>query len=136
MTIHNRYARLTLFSAQLALLAMLAPPAFAANPVNGQKLYLAHCVGCHGKEGISTMPQTPNLARVERSFDQPPPTLMDPILIDIVRSGRATMPAFLGILKDGEIRDVISYVDTLPPLPLVPLVPVVPRVLHLPTLLP
>ncbi len=134
MTIHNRYARLILFSAHLALLAMLAPPAFAADKDNGKNLYLAHCVGCHGEKGISTMPQTPNLARLEPRFDQLPPTLMDPILIGIVRSGRAAMPAFLGILKDGEIRDVISYVDNLPPLPPLPLVPT--TVPHLPPLLP
>lgn len=99
--------RLTLLSACLAALAMLPHLAFAADPGNGQRLYLAHCAGCHGPNGYSAMPNTPNLARSER-LDQP-----DPVLVDRIRSGSNAMPPFLGILKENEFYDVISYVRTL-----------------------
>jgi len=101
-----------LLSAYFGMLAFLpvsvfAAPVFAADPINGQKIYLMHCAGCHGQNGISDMPQAPNLARYEIF------TKADQALIDTIRSGRNMMPAFLGILNDHEIRDVISYVRTL-----------------------
>jgi len=102
-----RPLRLTLFSSCLALLTMLPHSALAADPVNGQRLYLTHCAGCHGQNGLSTLPNAPNLARSER-LNQP-----DPVVVDKIRSGINTMPPFLGILKDNEIYDVVSYVRTL-----------------------
>lgn len=103
----SRVLRLTLLSTYLAALAILPQPAIAADPGNGQRLYLSHCAGCHGQAGLSTMPNAPNLARSER-LNQP-----DPVLVDKIRSGINAMPPFLGILKDDQIYDVVSYVRTL-----------------------
>ena len=100
--------RVILFSAHLtALLAMLPTTALAVDLVKGQSLYLIHCSGCHGEKGMSANPEAPNFARGERLF-QP-----DSALIDVVRSGNNAMPAFMGILQDREILDVISYAKTL-----------------------
>ena len=104
----SRALRLTLFSSCLAaVLAMLPHPALAADAANGQRIYLAHCAGCHGESGRSTMPNAPNLARSER-LNQP-----DPVLVDKLRTGSKAMPPFLGILKENEFYDVISYVRNL-----------------------
>ncbi len=100
--------RVFLFSAHFAaLLVMLPTTALAVDLVKGQSLYLIHCSGCHGGKGMSANPEVPNFARGERLF-QP-----DSVLIDVVRSGSNAMPAFMGILQDGEILDVISYAKTL-----------------------
>ena len=82
---------------------MLFQPAFAAGLDNGQQLYLTHCAGCHGNNGVSTMPDAPNFSRA-KLFTQ-----SDESLIDLVRSGRNMMPAYLGILSDREILNVINY---------------------------
>lgn len=103
----RRPLRLTLFSSCLAVLVMLPHSALAGDPVNGQKLYLNHCAGCHGPNGLSTMPNAPNLARSERLNQS------DPAIVGKIRSGINAMPPFLGILKDNEIYDVVSYVRTL-----------------------
>lgn len=102
-----RALRPTLLSACLVALAMASHAAFAGDPVNGQRLFLTHCAGCHGPAGHSTMPNAPNLARSER-LNQP-----DSVLADKIRSGANAMPPFLGILKESEFYDVISYVRTL-----------------------
>lgn len=111
MTTPNRVARATHkalpFAFLAVLLATLPATAFAADLGKGKTLYLAHCSGCHGENGFSTMPQAPNFARGE-SLAQP-----DPVLMDAIRAGSDLRPPFLGILNDREILDVISYVRTL-----------------------
>lgn len=100
-------SRRALFLAWLGLLAMLPISGFASDPVNGQRLYSAHCAGCHGVDGVSVMKQAPNLATPE-IFTQ-----SDQVLLEIIRPGRNLMPPFLGILKQGEMLDVISFLRTL-----------------------
>lgn len=111
MKTSKRYAsiaHMALFSVYLAALLALSPAAaLAADLVKGQSLYLIHCSGCHGEKGNSVNPEAPNFARGERLF-QP-----DSALIDVVRSGIKAMPAFIGILQDREILDVISYARSL-----------------------
>jgi cytochrome c6 len=86
---------------------MMSIAAFAANTGNGQRLYAVHCAGCHGMDGISVMPQAQNLARFDL-YTQP-----DQNLIDVIRSGRNMMPSYLGILKENDILDVVSFLRTL-----------------------
>lgn len=109
VTMSDRIARTirpALFSAHFAaLLAMLPLSASAAD--NGRQLYLAHCAGCHGANGISVMQEAQNFSRA-KLLVQP-----DQDLIDIIRSGRNMMPAYLGILNDRETLDVIKYLRTL-----------------------
>lgn len=101
-------SRRALFSANFAaLLAMSSTTALAVDLVKGQSLYLIHCAGCHGEKGNSVNPEAPNFARGERLFQA------DSALVDMVRSGSNAMPAFMGILEDREILDVVSYVRTL-----------------------
>jgi cytochrome c6 len=81
--------------------------AFADDVGNGQKLYMIHCSGCHGADGISVMPGAPNLARLDL-FSQ-----SDQDLADMIRSGSDKMPPYLGVLNDQEILDVVSYLRIL-----------------------
>jgi len=92
---------------RLGLLLLLPMTAFASDPVNGQKLYSMHCAGCHGVNGISVMQQAPNLAQFEVY------TMPDRELVDLIRTGRNSMPPSLGILKQSEMLDVVSYMRTL-----------------------
>lgn len=101
-------ASATLFFAQVAALLTLQPTtSLAADMIKGQNLYQIHCSGCHGEKGMSVNPEAPNFARGERLFQS------DAALIEVVRNGKNSMPAFLGLLQDREIFDVISYARTL-----------------------
>lgn len=91
----------------LALALLLPGAAGAADIANGQRLYLAHCVACHGFEGQSPLPNVPNFIARESLF-QP-----DFALMQTIRTGKGTMPPYIGILKDREIFDVIAYIRTL-----------------------
>ena len=90
--------------AALGMLFILSQPALAAGLDNGQQLYFAHCAGCHGNNGISIMPDAPNFSPTKLL------TQSDESLVDLVRSGRNMMPAYIGILNDREILSVINYI--------------------------
>ena len=108
MKISNYIAWPALLSAHFAaLLTMLPLSASAASLINGQQLYMQHCAGCHGMNGISVIPDAKNLSRVEL-MAQP-----DQNLLDVIRSGRNMMPAYLGILNDQEIIGIINHMRTL-----------------------
>ncbi|MFZ5593659.1 MAG: c-type cytochrome [Pseudomonadota bacterium] len=92
------------FAAGLLLAASGA--AYAADPGNGGKIYATHCSSCHGDDGVSTMPGTPDFARRERMFKP------DTALLVSIRDGISVMPAYKGLLTDQEILDVIAYLRT------------------------
>ena len=84
-----------------------SPPGAANDRNNGRVIYEMHCVGCHGEGGRSVDPTVPSFANGDALF------MMDSELLDRIRQGNQTMPAFRGLLSDQEIRDVISYLRTL-----------------------
>lgn len=106
MAFIRNFVRLFFFTG-IGLFVLFPFEAFAADAGNGQKLYMTHCAGCHGSNGISVMPEAPNLASFEL-FNKP-----DQDLIDMMLSGSDRMPPYMGILNEGEILDVISYLRTL-----------------------
>lgn len=93
----------TLFPVML----LVSAPLRAADVNNGRQLYALHCASCHGPSGVSVMPGAPHVARGA--------TLMraDVQLLDSIRRGKNAMPAYVGMLKDQEILDVIAYMRTL-----------------------
>ena len=100
--------KLTQMFAVLAAFALAwSVPGAAADRQNGRTLYEMHCVGCHGESGNSIDPTIPNFANGDRLCQ------MDAQLLDSIRRGNQTMPAFRGLLSDQEIRDVIAYLRTL-----------------------
>lgn len=80
---------------------------FAADVGQGQRLYMTHCVACHGVGGVSVIPNAPNFSRGERLM-QP-----DMGLMMTIKAGKTAMPSFNGILRDQQILDVIAYLRTL-----------------------
>lgn len=84
-----------------------ATQAHASDIVRGGEVYRQHCANCHGANGISTFPGTPNIARQEGML-QP-----DRILLDRLRMGRNAMPGYQGIISDRDLLSVIAYMRTL-----------------------
>ena len=93
--------------AAAALSAAAAGPALGADIAQGGRVYNTHCAACHGQQGVSIMPGAPNFARNERLI-QP-----DMMLATAVRNGRNAMPAYIGVLTEREIFDVVAYLRTL-----------------------
>lgn len=94
--------------ASLLLIGLMAGfSAEAADLMRGQRVYMSHCLSCHGPNGLSLAPNTPSFARGEGLF-QP-----DMMLLQSVKMGVRTQPPFFGILSDQEILDSIAYARTL-----------------------
>jgi cytochrome c6 len=91
----------------VAIAVAWSSPGAATDRGNGRTIYEMHCVGCHGEGGRSIDPTVPSFANGDGLF------MMDSELLDRIRQGNQTMPAFRGLLSDQEIRDVIAYLRTL-----------------------
>ena len=89
------------------LLMMCSGLTYAADPNKGAELYAMHCATCHGVTGISVMPGAPNFAHSEGLMNP------DGVLLVTIRSGKAAMPAYRGVLGDQDILNVIAYLRTL-----------------------
>lgn len=97
-----------LAGASMLVSALLASfPSAAADLMRGQRVYMSHCVSCHGPRGMSVAPNTPNFARGE-GLVQP-----DMMLLQTVKMGVRSQPPFFGILSDQEILDSLAYIRTL-----------------------
>lgn len=88
-------------------LALVAGAAGAADVQGGRALYSTHCAICHGESGSPVMPGAPNFRRME-SLMRP-----DMQLMTAIRNGKGAMPGYFGILREGEILDVIAHLRTL-----------------------
>ena len=79
-----------------------------ASDINkGRKIYQLHCVMCHGVNGKNTMVGAADFSRGEGMFQS------DHSLRKRIKSGKNACPAYLGILTDQKIFDVIAYLRTL-----------------------
>lgn len=83
-------------------------PTHAGNPFAGKDLYVKHCANCHGERGESKLIGVPNFSRGEVIISS-----TDAMLLEAIRRGKGTMPAFRGMIKDAELLDVIAYMRTL-----------------------
>jgi mono/diheme cytochrome c family protein len=93
--------------AAIAILAALGGQAAAADVVRGGQTYAMHCAMCHGPAGQGVHPLAPKFNRGERLLQS------DMALLNTIRSGKNAMPPFMGVLRDREILDAISFVRTL-----------------------
>jgi cytochrome c6 len=96
-------------AALLLLVAGLgfAAPGFAADINNGGRLYSLHCAGCHGANGVPTMVGAPDFKRSQVLLRP------DAQLAQSLKRGRGAMPAYLGIMNERELLDVVAYLRTL-----------------------
>ena len=98
------------FAIQCFAIVFAAAPssgAFAADMFNGKKLYAQHCAQCHGENGTSVTPNTPEFRRGEGLMQS------DADLLRHIQRGKRIMPAFRGLLSDQEILDIIAHLRTL-----------------------
>ena len=86
---------------------LIAPTVHAGDVFKGRDVYTRQCQICHGATGVATMAGAPDLSRGEGLL-QP-----DPSLLGSIKAGANAMPAYIGILSDREILDVIAYMRTL-----------------------
>lgn len=84
--------------------AILLPEKAAATDLNnGRRLYMAHCAGCHGSDGNSLVPQTPNFSRGERLQQA------DFTIVNYIKTGSTRHPPFFGLIPEREMYDVVGY---------------------------
>ncbi|MFZ3579906.1 c-type cytochrome [Virgibacillus sp. DJP39] len=69
------------------------------NAEDGQEIYKANCLSCHGQEGAGA--SAPALTGGELTYDQ---------IVQQVKNGGGGMPAFEDQLSEQEIADVSAYV--------------------------
>jgi len=78
-----------------------------SDPQRGEALYRSKCYGCHTPQA-SLGPDFTSADFTTRYAD-------DAALIDLIRAGRAPMPAFTDqMLNDQELADIIAYLRTMP----------------------
>ncbi len=100
----------------LVLLALVALTLMACAPethymettlAEGREIYISECSQCHQPDGEGFAQIYPNLA------GNPIVTLHDPNpAIEVVLSGRGSMPGFRDELKVEELAKVITYIRT------------------------
>jgi mono/diheme cytochrome c family protein len=108
---------IALFTGGLAwLLNDPRPPAGASR---GERLYYAHCVECHGRDGRGSwraalfLLRPGDLGKATRMTSE-----TDRYLFDIVKNGgsplgRPGMPAFGYFLSEADIQELVRYLRTL-----------------------
>ena len=102
----NIPATLSRLSVLAVMLTVAGYEARAADIFNGREVYDMHCQGCHGIDGRSVEPGTPDFTRGESLL------VPDTELFKRLWDG-AHMPSYRGMLEDSDLRDVIAYVRTL-----------------------
>ena len=88
-------------------------------PSNGAKLYKRYCGGCHGEDGRggahTFMPHVANLTAKDYIEFIPDGFLFTVIAEGGVAVGKSGfMPAWRGTLSEQDIKDVITFIRTLP----------------------
>ncbi len=79
---------------------------YAADPNKGAQVYATHCITCHGPSGTGVMPNAPNFTKSEGLLSS------DRDLLSSIKSGKAAMPSYRGVLSDQDILNVIAYLRT------------------------
>ena len=102
-----------LLSAVFALVLVLSMPmrAMASDTVRGGQIFNTNCAACHAGGG--------NIVKSERTLRQADLEAFLPNyltghetgIVAQVTYGRNAMPAFLDVLSENEIADVVAYVE-------------------------
>lgn len=100
------YQKTGLLLAAVLFVSMFAL-AHASDIFNGREVYEMHCQTCHGMDGESMEPGTPDFSLGEGLFAP------DVDLVQRLRDGGGHLPSYRGLLTDEELRDVVAYIRTL-----------------------
>ena len=91
-------------------LADTAKPVMNAKAKRGAAIFQQNCVSCHNKQPGDTTPfGPPNLHGIFSSKPLVTPPVTPAQATDIIKKGKAPMPAFAGVLTDAQISDLIAY---------------------------
>jgi mono/diheme cytochrome c family protein len=86
------------------------PPAMNAKAKRGAAVFQQNCVSCHNKQPGDTTPfGPPNLHGIFSSKPLVTPPITPAQAPDVIKKGKAPMPAFGSILTDAQIGDLIAY---------------------------
>jgi len=72
--------------------------------IDARDIYQANCAMCHGYDGVPILPGAPNFANGDR-LDRG-----DPELLETMRNGKGTMPAWKDVMDDAEQQGALNYV--------------------------
>lgn len=105
-----------------AVLIVAWSRASAQEEASGRRIYTTYCTGCHGMSGKGDGPAAKSLA--VRPADHTRSAMNkynDQYLYEIIAKGGASvgksaqMPAWGGVVKENQIREVVAYIRTLAP---------------------
>ncbi len=86
------------------------PPVLNAKAKRGAAVFQQNCVSCHNKQPGDTTPfGPPNLHGIFSSKPLVTPPVTPAQATDIIKKGKAPMPAFGSILTEAQIGDLIAY---------------------------
>ena len=89
------------------------PPVLNAKAKRGAAVFQQNCVSCHNKQPGDTTPfGPPNLHGIFSSKPLVTPPVTPAQATDIIKKGKAPMPAFGSILTEAQISDLIAYLKT------------------------
>lgn len=95
-----------LLAITLTAFSIMSSPVFA-DMAKAKLNYERFCASCHGFNGMSITQGVPNL-RMNEGLMQP-----DFQIVQKLKMGSAKKPPMLGILKDQELMDVVTYTRTI-----------------------
>lgn len=87
-----------------------APPSTVATAKEGNLVYQANCLGCHGADGKGKMPDQPDFTDAAWQARH-----TEEELLVAIRDGHEKMPAFKDKLSEEQMKDVVAYVRTFAP---------------------
>lgn len=91
----------------IAALASFGISASAADMIKAKTNYDRHCAACHGFNGMSIMPDAPNL-RLNQGLTQ-----ADLQIVAKLKAGTPRKPPFLGLMSDQDLLDIVAYIRTI-----------------------
>ncbi len=87
-----------------------AKPVMNAKAKRGAAIFQQNCVSCHNKQPNDSTPfGPPNLHGIFSSKPMVTPPITPAQATEIIKNGKAPMPAFGSILTEAQISDLLAY---------------------------
>jgi mono/diheme cytochrome c family protein len=87
-----------------------AKPVMNAKAKRGAAIFQQNCVSCHNKQPNDSTPfGPPNLHGIFSSKPMVTPAITPAQATEVIKTGKAPMPAFGSMLTEAQIGDLIAY---------------------------
>ena len=87
-----------------------AKPVMNAKAKRGAAIFQQNCVSCHNKQPNDSTPfGPPNLHGIFSSKPMVTPPVTPAQATEVIKNGKAPMPAFGSILTEAQISDLLAY---------------------------